>query len=247
MSGKYWHYTPEVKAWLSEHQDLTEAEIYPLFIAAFPSYKGIKSSTLQWHRYNTRQSHARGQGGALPLYTEREKGNRLKIKIAQPNVWILKSRWIYTETHPEEIPDMLPDDVYIFLDDDTNNYSVDNIMRVKKRVYMVCNRYGGLTGLTPDQKRYRVARATLRLATLDAAEKIDGVYRCGRTRMLREETRTRAQAYRDANRDNPEYKERRREYERKHYANLSPEKKARRAAYVREYKEKQKALQQGKD
>ena len=52
------------------------------------------------------------------------------IKIAQPNVWMSKSKWVYLESHPWEYEDIMTHRYnFIFLDGDSRNFAPDNIAK----------------------------------------------------------------------------------------------------------------------
>ena len=67
-----------------------------------------------------------------PLYAEYCKKGYVRIKIAEPNVWVSKSKWVYMETHPWE--DFTERSNYIFLDGNNRNFSPENIERVELKL-----------------------------------------------------------------------------------------------------------------
>lgn len=62
----------------------------------------------------------------------------IKIKIAEPNKWISKHKYIYEQKYGE-VP---KDCVVIFADGDKRNFDVDNLILVAKRETMVMNSFG---------------------------------------------------------------------------------------------------------
>ena len=236
MSGKYWHYTAEANEWLHQHSELTIKKLLPLFVALFPEYAGINAKTLQYHRYSIHASNAKGDGNALPLYTERKKKGQLKIKIAQPNVWENKSRWVYEETHPEELADIGENDLFLFWDDNKMNYDPDNIFRISKADYMVCNRNGGLVGLSIPDKKLLIARVKLRRASLDAGEKCGLVSKSSGGRYFKDEEVERHKKYRDEHKDDPDYIDKQRAYNRRYYRNMTPDQRSNMLDYQKKYK-----------
>ena len=76
-----------------------------------------------------------------PLYAEHCKKGYVRIKIAEPNVWVSKSKWVYMETHPWE--DFTERSNYIFLDGNNRNFSPENIERVELKYMAQFNYCGG--------------------------------------------------------------------------------------------------------
>lgn len=104
-----------------------------------------------------------------PLYSEHHKKGYVRIKIAQPNVWISKAKWVYMETHPWE--DFSESSEYIFLDGDTRNFHPDNIERLPRRIATLFANAGGNKG-GPEIVKLRIAQCKLKMAMLDAGEKL---------------------------------------------------------------------------
>ena len=113
-----------------------------------------------------------------PLYSERKKQAYIQIKVAQPNVWWQKQKWVYLETHPWEVKNINETDVFIFLDGDNRNFAPNNIERLERKLQPAFIRCGGVVKGNATLSRINLARAKLTVAMLDAGEKI-GI--CGRT------------------------------------------------------------------
>ena len=113
-----------------------------------------------------------------PLYSEQEKKHYIQIKVAQPNVWWQKQKWVYLETHPWEFNNINETDVFIFLDGDNRNFAPDNIERLERKLQPAFMHCGGVVKGNATLSRINLARAKLTVAMLDVGEKI-GI--CGRT------------------------------------------------------------------
>ena len=113
-----------------------------------------------------------------PLYSERVKKGYVQIKVAMPNVWWQKQKWVYLETHPWEITKINATDVFIFLDGDNRNFAPKNIERLERKLQLAFIHCGGVVKGNATLSRINLARAKLTVAMLDAGEKI-GI--CGRT------------------------------------------------------------------
>jgi hypothetical protein len=79
------------------------------------------------------------------------------------------------ETHPWE--DFTDRSNYVFLDGNNRNFSPENIERVSLKVMGVFNLLGGCEKGDAEITRLRIAEAKLKLATLDAGEKLGLVCR----------------------------------------------------------------------
>ena len=140
-----------------------------------------------------------GTRKAKPLYTEQEKKGYIRIKIAQPSVWISKAKWVYMETHPWE--DFSERSNYIFLDGNTRNFAPDNIERVPiKYMSIFCNLGGTVPG-APECTRLNVLRAKLKMAQLDAMEKCGLVANYSGGRIVKKDAIEKQRKYRERNKE----------------------------------------------
>ena len=174
MNGKYvpQKWTDDVVEWIRQRKDLPRQELYKEFckvygddFASFTAFNNIRSE-------KGLTPPSKHKSPCLPLYAEQIKKGYVRIKVALPNVWMQKSEWVWKETHPELLSTVEPTDSYYFLDGDNRNFAPDNIERVKRREQFVLVGCGGIVKGNPEQSRLNIARARLKLATLDAAEKI---------------------------------------------------------------------------
>lgn len=140
-----------------------------------------------------------GSTKARPLYSEQEKKGYVRIKIAQPNVWVMKSKWVYMETHPWE--DFTESSNYIFLDGNTRNFAPDNIERVPLKLMGIFCGMGGTVPGAPELTRLNILRAKLKVAQLDALEKHGTVVQYGSGRKDRKEVAARQRKYYSENRE----------------------------------------------
>ena len=67
----------------------------------------------------------------LPIGTERDHGDRVVVKIADPNVWQIKQNYVWEQLHDDFVQD---DEVVIFLDRDRTNFSPSNLRKIKRNV-----------------------------------------------------------------------------------------------------------------
>ena len=204
----------EKDAWLKAHKDMARKDAYALFCKVF------HDADISQSAFNTRRSvvgaakyQRRGRCRALALYSERVKKGYVRIKIAQPNVWISKGAWVYMETHPWE--DFSEKSHYIFLDGNSRNFSPDNIERVPFKIMAIFGNLGGRVQGNPDLTRLNIARAKLISARLDAGERLGLTLRQGPSRIFREEANNRMRIYRSDPERRKLINERAREYYRR--------------------------------
>lgn len=207
--------------WIFAHKDLNRNESYEFFCKAFPEAdvsriayfnerSRIGASRCDWVGRHSRT--------AKPLYSEQIKKGYVRIKIAQPSVWISKAKWVYMETHPWE--DFSERSNYIFLDGNSRNFSPDNIERVPLKLMGIFNLLGG-TAETPELTRLRIAQAKLKYKTLDAGEELGLVVHIGKSsgRRFREDRNAKAREYQSR----PEVREKIRAIRREYYRRLKAE------------------------
>ena len=128
-----------------------------------------------------------------PLYSEQIKKGYVRIKIAQPNVWVSKAKWVYMQTHPSE--DLSERSNYIFLDGNNRNFSPENIERVPLALMGLFNGCGGSVPGAPELTRLNLLRAKLKKAQLDALEKYGQIGVYGHCRKDKKEMAKRRREY----------------------------------------------------
>ena len=169
---KVW--TKEINEWFSVTKGMTPSEAYSFFLKTFPQITDVTRAAFCNQRSKMKCagkcSNPNVSRKPRPLYSEHIKKGYVRIKIAQPNEWVSKSKWVYMETHPWE--DFSERSNYIFLDGDNRNFDPKNIERVPLKVMGVFNLLGGCEKGQPEITRLRIVQAKLKLATLDAGEKL---------------------------------------------------------------------------
>lgn len=229
----------EKNAFVKSTKGMTPGDAYAAFLERYP---GIDVTRVAFCNQRSRL----GAAGVCtnpnfartpkPLYSEQIKKGLVRIKIAQPNVWISKAQFVYMQAHPEE--DYSERSNYIFLDGDTRNFNPDNIARVSLKIIGIFVQMGGTVRGNAEATRIRLAQAKLKSATYDLGEKIGTVVTVGHTRMFRKDRNEKARTYQRKAAADPERKKRRnekaREYERQRKAN-DPEYREKLRAYSREW------------
>lgn len=189
---KIWN--EETNGFLTENKALSREELHKAFMERFPNSEvSFTALCNQLSRLGLRPHLAHGSTRQRPLYSEQVKKEYVRIKIAQPNVWISKSKWVYMETHPWE--DFTERSNYIFLDGNNRNFHPDNIMRLPLRMASIFSNLGGCVKGKPEITRLRVLQAHLISRMLDRAEEIGLAKNYGMGRVLLAEQKWRRKEY----------------------------------------------------
>lgn len=170
---KVW--TSEINQWLIDHKGIIKKELFKMFLETFPecydvTYVAFKNQCSRIGASCTPSNCWRGSREPRPLYSEQIKKGYVRIKIAQPNVWISKAKWIYQETHPYE--DCTGRANYVFLDGNNRNFDPKNIERLTLSEMAHYNRLGGCCYGQPEITKLRVILAKQRHALFEAGEKL---------------------------------------------------------------------------
>lgn len=244
----YW--TKERNQWLIDNtKGMSRKDAYSLWCKTFPNEnKSEVSVNNQRSRLKcaSRIVNVTHSTKIKPLYSERIKTGYMQIKVAMPNVWWPKAKWIWINTHPEELDTLLETDAFYFADGNTNNFHMDNIIRVHRKEQTLFQFEGGVVPGDPELSKIHLLLARMKLARLDAAERCGDVVISGSGRKLRYELNDKARAYhKNRYRTNPEYRKKVAEAHHKRYLNLTPEQRKARAEYQKRWRKqkKQKELQ----
>ncbi len=180
-------WTVEQEAWLLAHKDIRgRGAMLEAFTAAFPGHPftaaAISTKRTEIGAYGV---HPKDRNrNAKPLYSERVKSGYVVIKVSKCEWWP-KNRWVWVSTHPGE-PWSVRDN-FVFLDGNTCNFSPDNIMKVPVNVMRIISLNHWLKSGDPEGNRFRITRAMLRMAILDAGEKTGDTVRREKGRVLKSE------------------------------------------------------------
>lgn len=191
-------WTDEYEQWLIDHKDICgKMLMYNEFKKVFPNAdftataidaKRTELGAFGHHRVNLSRQK--------PLYSEQIKKGYVRIKVAQPNVWVQKQKWVWVETHPAEPFERT--DNFLFLDGNNRNFNPENIRKVSHRVTGVINRtYGGLPSSNAEINDIFITKIELRLAMLDTGEKFGLVSDYGGGRMFKEHRNYLQRKYRE--------------------------------------------------
>lgn len=187
----------ERKAFLASTKGMGRKAALALFRERYPHLSDVTDAA--FYNQRSREGAAgtfhggRNSRKPRPLWSEQEKKGYVRIKIAQPNVWISKSKWVYMETHPWE--DFSERSNYIFLDGDSRNFRAENIECVPLRLMGIFNSLGGCVRGRSDLTRLNLLRARLLSARLDAGERMGLTVVQGHCRKFREERNLRMREY----------------------------------------------------
>lgn len=193
---KVW--TSEINEWLKTTKGMTPKEAYTLFLKTYP-----ENTDVTYVAFKNQRSRMKASGLCTnlnfsrkprPLFSEQVKKGYIRIKVAQPNVWISKAKYVYMLAHPEE--DLTERSNYVFLDGNNRNFDPTNIERVQIKYMGLFNGLGGTETGRPDITKLRILQAQLKYAILDKGEEIGEVVQVGTSRRFKEDVNRKAREYR---------------------------------------------------
>lgn len=183
---------PEWLAFINETRGNTD-KLYEQFREKFPEADiTLTAFRNQRSRSGASDKKPHGTNKRAALFEERTKGGYVMIKIAEPDKWISKARYVYQNAHPEE--EVKKNAQFYFLDRNNRNFDPANIIKVDARERTIFMIEGGIAD-DPAETRLHLAMAKLRLAQLDLGEKIGDVIDYGAGRKTKEECRRRSAEY----------------------------------------------------
>lgn len=237
-------WTDERNEWLIDNtKGLPPKEAYAKLKETFPEWEvsfyamSNQRSRLKCTQFS-RDSHSTKE---RPLYSEQKKKGYLRIKVAQPNVWWPKQKWVYVETHPWCINEIRETDCFYFLDGDNTNFNPDNIELVHRCEQPLFHYYGGCVPGKPEETRIHILQARLRLKQFDVMETYGGIShtKSGRVDIKKRNERARLiHGYRYKN--DPEYREHYNQRAKEYRNSWSPEKRKKVAEVKRRWYERNK-------
>lgn len=185
-------------AFIDETKGNNTDELYEQFRARFPEADiTLVAFRNQRSRSGASDKKPHGTNKRAALFEERTKSGYVMIKIAEPDKWISKARYVYQNAHPEE--EVKKNSQFYFLDRNNRNFDPANIIKVDARERTIFMLEGGIAD-DPAETRLHLAMAKLRLAQLDLGEKIGDVIDYGAGRKTKEECRRRSAEYARKNR-----------------------------------------------
>lgn len=188
---------PEWLAFINETRGNTD-KLYEQFREKFPEADiTLTAFRNQRSRSGASDKKPHGTNKRAALFEERTKGGYVMIKIAEPDKWISKARYIYQNAHPEE--EVKKNAQFYFLDRNNRNFDPANIIKVDARERTIFMLEGGVAD-DPAETRLHLAMAKLRLAQLDLGEKVGDVIDYGAGRRSKEANRKRSAEYARKNR-----------------------------------------------
>ena len=168
-------------------------DAYKDFVARFPDADiTLVAFRNQRSRSGASDKKPHGTNRRAALFEERVKSGYVMIKIAEPDKWISKARYVYQNAHPEE--EVKKNAQFYFLDRNNRNFEPENIIKVDARERTIFMLEGGVAD-DPAETRLHLAMAKLRLAQLDLGEKVGDVIDYGAGRKTKEELRRRSAEY----------------------------------------------------
>ena len=148
---------------------------------------------------------------------------------------MMKQKWIWMETHPWLYNTVSKNDLFVFLDGDNRNFNPNNIYKVTRGELCIVNNMGGIKKGNPELALLKIAQAKLKIATLDAGEKIGEVVDYGGGRAFRDDFNEKARIYHREKYKDPQYRAKLKEWREHSASNKTEEQKAKEREYKRNW------------
>lgn len=159
---------PEYNSCIMNTKNMSSKRAYEVFTQKYGEIVTLTAFMNQRSRLGVSVKRPHGSTAIKELYSEHIKHDYVFIKVAQPNVWKSKARWIWEETHPGEIA--TAQDNFIFLDGNNRNFDPANIERISIKERTLFIQAGGVSS-NPEITKLNILRARLKLAQLDYGER----------------------------------------------------------------------------
>lgn len=179
--GKHWErrdvkWTREIAEWLAarcpacEHGYASRAEILADLNREFGT--GFTERALGTHCYESgiQLGLARSESGVprgeahwrhRPVGSIQKKKGYIRIKVAEPNVWMQYQRHVWEAHHPGESAEGM---AVIFLDGDNRNFAPENLERVTRAEMGAMAEMGHTREMTRDERVACLLRARIAIA-----------------------------------------------------------------------------------
>ena len=96
-----------------------------------------------------------------PVGSLQEKKGYLRIKVAEPNVWMQYQRYVWEQAHPGESAEGM---TVIFMDGNTRNFDPQNLERVSRGELSVMAELGHTAEMTREEREICLLRARIAIA-----------------------------------------------------------------------------------
>ena len=107
----------------------------------------------------------------VPIGTERKaKNHDIQIKIAEPNKWIYKKRYLYEKYNGVKLT---KNDIIIHLDNNKNNFNKDNLYKINKKEHLYMLNYE-LQSSNPQATLVGISSSKLMVKSKERKDKLKG-------------------------------------------------------------------------
>ena len=176
--GKHWErknikWTKEIQAWLKERCPVREhgytrrkeilADLNETFGTDFSEKAFVThcyESGIQLGLASSNSNVPRGEKcwRHRPVGSFQEKKNYVRIKVAEPNVWMQYQRYVWEQNHPGESAEGM---TVIFMDGNNRNFEPSNLERVTRGELSVMAEFGHTFGMTREEREICLMRARI--------------------------------------------------------------------------------------
>lgn len=179
-------WTQEKNDFLLKHKEMAAKDSYPLFLQAFPDSHDITFTAFVNHRsriraiperYNNYNIHAKKS--QRPIFSKQIKKYYIRIKIAQPDVWMFKHHYVWWQNTGHK---PTKTETVVFLDGNNRNFDFQNLMLVPRTIIGILNNPAFRLGVVkndPELTKINIQNAMLIFETRKLGKKMGLVYNRG--------------------------------------------------------------------
>ena len=163
-----------MEAFILNNKNLKNKDLYNLFCQTFPDMKitqaGLDTKRVRLGGAKYQFPHKKTRNCESPLLHEKIKKNTVLIKVQQPNVYVLKARYIWEKEHPED--KVKNTEQILHLDGDYKNNEIENLLKVPTSIMGAFNNIQNKPYNDREQMKILIAKLILHDKILIQGEKI---------------------------------------------------------------------------
>lgn len=158
---KVW--TTEIDNWLIENKSEDRNILYQKFIEKFDihdvTFTAFCNERSRVGATNYKMPHASTL--SKPVGTESIKRGYVRVKIAQPNVWMYKNTLVWNQNHPED-PVIPKKEFVIFLNGNNRDFRIENLQKISREIASIFNQVGGVVKDNPEETLLHIKQAEVK-------------------------------------------------------------------------------------
>lgn len=176
---KVW--TPEIHKWLIENKNEDRNILYQKFIEKFDIHD-VTFTAFNNERSRigaTAYKNPHKSTFLRPIGTEALKKGYVRVKVAQPNVWVFKNVYVWNQNHPED-PVIPKKEMVIFLNGNIRDFRIENLQKIPREIASIFNQLGGVVKDHPEETLLHIKQAQVKHQLFNRARQFGLLRKNGR-------------------------------------------------------------------